>query len=361
MTPQKKIHSMVLYEPFKMEMREFDYPQVGVDDMVIKVDLVCICGGDPIEFSGRNVKTHLPLILGHELVGTVDTIGEGAAQSYAVKKGDKVTVEPYIVCGKCDFCLNGLYQLCTNSRAYGVNISSDVPPHIWGAYGEYMLVARGSKVHKIAVGVKDEAAALSSVLGNGVRWIRTKAKVKFGETVVVIGAGAQGLATIIAAREANAGRIIVVAREKLPLKWQLASEFGASHLVDLEKDSNPLETVRSITGGKLADVVVECTGAPGLVELGLDLIRPAGRYVLVSTNGFSKVPLTTDKIVFKEIDLFGGLGQSWDTEPAVDIINGGRYRLDKMVTHTFPLEKAEEAMRFFMENRESTLRVAIKP
>lgn len=361
MSTPKKVHSMVLYEPFKMEMREFDYPEFGAQDMILKVDLVCICGGDPIEYSGRNVKTHYPLILGHELVGTVDNIGAEASKQYGVVKGDKVTVEPYIVCGKCDYCLNGYYQLCRTSRAYGVNISSDEPPHLWGAYGEYMFVAPGSKVHKVLPGVPDEAAAMSSVLGNGVRWIRTKAKVKFGETVVVIGAGAQGLATILAAKEANAGRIIVVALEKMALKWQLAKEFGATHLIDLEKDANPLEKVKEINNGELADVVVECTGAPNLVELGLDLIRPAGRYVLVSTNGFSKVPLTTDKIVFKEIDLFGGLGQSWDTEPAVDIINSRRYPVEKMVTHVFPLEKADEAMRFFMDSREKTLRVGIKP
>jgi threonine dehydrogenase-like Zn-dependent dehydrogenase len=73
------------------------------------------------------------------------------------------------------------------------------------------------------------------------------------------------------------------------------------------------------------------------------------------------VPLTTDKIVFKEIELLGGLGQSWDTEPAVDIINSQKYRIDKMVTQTFPLEKADEAMHFFMESRGQALRVAIKP
>jgi threonine dehydrogenase-like Zn-dependent dehydrogenase len=357
----KKVKSMVLYEPYKMEMREFDYPQVNDGDMVVKVDLVSICGGDPIEFEGRNVKTYYPLILGHEMVGTVDQIGETASKIYGVVEGDKVTVEPYIVCGTCDYCLNSNYQLCENSRAYGVNISSDTPPHIWGAYGEYMYIAPGSKVHKIEPGVKDEAAVLSSVLGNGVRWIRTKGKVKFGETVIITGVGAQGLATIVAANEANAGKIVVLGKEDLDLKWELAKEYGATHLVDLAEDENPLETVREITNGKMGDVVVECTGAPHLVEMGLDLVKPAGRYILVSTCGFNKVPLTTDKIVFKEIELLGGLGQSWDTEPAVDIINSQKYRIDKMVTQTFPLEKADEAMHFFMESRGQALRVAIKP
>ena len=357
----KKVKSMVLYEPFKMEMREFEYPHIEHDGMIVKVDLVTICGGDPIEFENRNVKTQLPLILGHEMVATVEEVGETAAAVYKVQKGDKVSVEPYVICGHCDYCLKGYYQLCENSKAYGVSISSDKAPNLWGAYGEYMFIAPGSKVHKIADGVRDEAAVLSSVLGNGVRWIRTKAKVKFGETVVVIGAGAQGLVTILAAKEANAGKIIVIAKEDLKLKWELAKEFGATHLIDLAQENQPLKAVEDITEGHLADVVVECTGASHLVELGFDIVRPAGRYVLVSTNGFSKVPLTTDKIVFKEINIFGGLGQSWDTEPAVDIINRRKYPLEKMVTHTFPLEKAQEAMEFFINNRDKTLRVAIKP
>lgn len=352
---------MVLYEPYKMEMREFNYPDISENDMVLKVDLVSICGGDPIEFENRNVKTHFPLILGHEVVGTVDSIGTLAQKIYGVQAGEKVTVEPYIICGTCEYCLNGYYQLCENSRAYGVNISSDTPPYIWGAYGEYMFVAPGSKVHKIENGVKDEAAVLSSVIGNGVRWVRNKGKVKFGETVIVIGVGAQGLATILAANEANAGKIIVVGKERLSLKWKLAKQFGATHFVDLEKEKNPISVIDQITGGHFGDVVVECTGAAHLVELGLDLTRPAGRYVIVSTCGFDKVPLTTDKIVFKELTVYGGLGQSWDTEPAVEIINSQKYPIEKMVTHTFPLEKAQEAIEFFMENKDTTLRVAIKP
>src|SRR5581483_7752802 len=109
------------------------------------------------------------------------------------------------------------------------------PPYLWGAYGQYLFGARGSRVHKIAKGVPDEAAVLASVLGNGVRWIRTKAQVKFGESVVVLGAGAQGLATVIAAKEAGAAHIIVIGREANPLKWKLAREFGATALMDLDQ------------------------------------------------------------------------------------------------------------------------------
>lgn len=353
--------SMVLVAPQKMELQEFPLPQIGQDEMLLKVDLVSICGGDPIEYNGKNVKSHFPMILGHEMVGTVVRAGSEALKTYRVAVGDRVTVEPYVLCGKCEYCLNGFYQFCSENRVYGVTMTSTTPPYLWGAYGEYLYVAPGSKVHKIADGVPDESAALSSVLGNGVRWIRTLGKVKFGETVVVLGAGAQGLVTIIAAREANAGKIIVIGKEKMQLKWDLAREYGADHLIDLDQVSDPVAEVKRLTNGRVADVVVECTGAAPMMELGLDVIRATGRYVMIGTSGYGKAPLTTDKIVFKELTVLGGLGQSWDTEMAVEIINSRKYALEKMVTDVFPLEKADDAMRHFINNPDKALRVVIKP
>jgi threonine dehydrogenase-like Zn-dependent dehydrogenase len=243
---------------------------------------------------------------------------------------------------------------------YGVNMSCETPPYLWGAYGQYLYGAPGSKVHKIAPGVPDEAAALASVLGNGVRWVRTKAQVKFGEAVAVLGVGAQGLATIIAAREAGADPVIVIGREANPLKWELAREFGAHHLVDLDQ-ADPLEQVRALTGGRLADVVVECTGAAAMMQLGLELARPMGRYILIGTCGFDRRALVTDLVVFKELQIFGGLGQSWDTEPAVRLINQRKYPIEKMITQVFPLAQADEALRFFMERPDQAVRVAIRP
>jgi threonine dehydrogenase-like Zn-dependent dehydrogenase len=301
------------------------------------------------------------MILGHEMVGTIEKIGDAAARHYGVEVGNRVNVEPYILCGQCDYCLSGYYQFCANSKIYGVNMSCKEPPHLWGAYGEYLYGAPGSKVHKIDPVVPDEAAALSSVLGNGVRWIRTKAQVKFGESVVILGGGAQGLATVIAAREAGADPIIVVARETNQLKWALATEFGAHHLIDLDTGDDPLAQVRDLTAGRLADVVVECTGAEAMMQLGLELIRPVGRYVMIGTCGFDRRALTTDLVVFKEIQIFGGLGQSWDTEAAVKIINSRKYAIEKMITDVFPLEQADAALRHFMTEPERALRVAIKP
>ncbi|MBA2305711.1 MAG: alcohol dehydrogenase catalytic domain-containing protein [Acidobacteria bacterium] len=356
-----KAHSMVLLEPRRMMMHEFELPDIDDDSFLLKVHRVTICGGDPLEYEGRNAKARYPMILGHEMTGTIEQIGDLAAHRYGVAAGDRVSVEPYILCGRCEYCLTGYYQFCKTSRVYGVNISCADPPHLWGAYGEYLYGAPGSRVHRIEPGVSDEAAALSSVLGNGVRWIRTKAQVKFGESVAILGAGAQGLATVIAAREAGARPIVVLGREANRLKWELASAFGAHHLIDLEEESDPLGRVRELTAGRLLDVVVECTGAEAMMQLGLEIVRPVGRYVMVGTCGSSRRSLITDLVVFKEIQLLGGLGQSWDTEEAVRIINSRRYPIEKMVTQVFPLEEADEAIRFFMAHPEQALRVAIQP
>ncbi|MCL4516087.1 MAG: alcohol dehydrogenase catalytic domain-containing protein [Firmicutes bacterium] len=352
--------SMVLEEPRKMLLREFPIPEIGPAEFLFKVEMVGICGGDPIEYEGRNRKTHYPLILGHEVVGSIADIGEEASKFYKVNKNDRVTVEPYIVCGKCYYCLNGLYQFCQNSRVYGVNISCSEPPYLWGAYGEYMYGSPGARVHRIDARVPAEAACMSSVLGNGVRWVRRLGQVRFGESVVIIGPGAQGLATIIAAKEAGAGPIIVVGRSKYQPKWDLAKEYGADYLVNTTA-TDSIEAVREITGGEMADVVIETTGAGPMMELSLELARPAGRVVLIGTCGFARSQLTTDLIVFKELQVMGGLGQSWDTEAAVKIINSRKYAVEKMVTQVYPLEQADEAMRFYMNSGGTTVRVAIRP
>lgn len=352
--------SAVLEAPRRMVLKEFAVPAIGPEEFLLKVELVSICGGDPIEYTGRNPKVHYPLIMGHEMVGEIAAIGEVAAARYNVQQGDRVTVEPYLACGHCWYCLTGYYQFCKTSRVYGVNVSSDVPPHLWGAYGQYLYGAPGSRVHKVNREVPAAAACLSSVLGNGVRWIRNKARVAFGESVVVLGAGAQGLATVIAAREAGAGAIVMVGKEQNPRKWDLAREFGATHLVDLEQE-DPRTAVSRILGGEWADVVVETTGVSSLLQLSLDLIRPMGRLVLVGTCGFGETPLVTDKIVFKEVQVLGGLGQSLDVEPAVAIINARKYALEKLITHTFPLDEAGAAMNFYMAGGPDVFRVAIRP
>jgi threonine dehydrogenase-like Zn-dependent dehydrogenase len=215
-------------------------------------------------------------------------------------------------------------------------------------------------LHRISSLAPPEAACLSSVIGNGIRWVRTKGNAKLKDKVVILGPGAQGLASVIAAKESGASPIIVTGMSKDAHKFKLAKEFGADFTIDVEKE-DVAERVREMTGGKLADLVIECTGAPESLRSGFGLLRPMGRLVIAGTFKRQEVPIKPDWIVFRELEVVGGLGQSLDVEDAVKIIESGGYPIEKIITHQFPVEKAVEAMRFFMEAPASSIRVALTP
>jgi threonine dehydrogenase-like Zn-dependent dehydrogenase len=179
--------------------------------------------------------------------------------------------------------------------------------------------------------------------------------------VAILGPGAQGLATVIAARRAGAHRIIVFGLQRDRLKLDLAREFGATHTFTVE-ESKPLEAVRSVTDGEMADLVVECTGAQASIALAPDLLRPLGRCVLVGSMGGGKTAaMATDRWTLRELTIRGGLGQAWNCEDATRIVNGRQFAIEKMITHVLPLERGEEGMRFFMEGRSDCIRVALRP
>jgi len=358
---------LVVTEPERMEIREYPIPPIGTREMLLKIEMVSICGSDPKKYQGTAMWAvewggmPFPFILGHEMVGHLEDVGEEAGRLHGVRPGDRVVVEPYIACGRCRHCGNGNYQLCTTRHTYGFSKSCAQPPHLWGGNAEYMFVAEGSKVHKINLDVPAEAASLLSVIGNGIRWIKTRGELSFGETVAILGPGAQGLATVIAAREAGAHRIIVIGLARDRMKLDLARKFGATHTFTVEEIPQ-IDAVREATDGGMADLVVECTGDAASISLAPELLRPLGRCVLVGSMGGGKtVCMATDRWILKELTVRGGLGQAWNCEDATRIVNERRFAIEKMITHVLPLERGEEGMRFFMQGRPECIRVALRP
>lgn len=358
---------LVVTGPERMEMREYPIPAIGPREMLLKVELVSICGSDPKKYQGTAMWAvewggmPFPFILGHEMVGFLDEVGDEAAAAHGVRRGDRVAVEPYISCGRCRYCGTGNYQLCVTRHTYGFSKSCAKPPYLWGGNAEYMFVAEGSKVHKIGPDVPAESAALLSVIGNGIRWVKTRGELQFGETVAILGPGAQGLATTIAARQAGAERIVVFGLRRDRLKLALAREFGATHVFEVE-EANPIEAVRAVTNGEMADLVVECTGSPSSIALAPELLRPLGRCVLVGSMGGGKTAsMATDRWTLKELTVRGGLGQAWNCEDAARIVNARQFAIEKMITHTLALDRGEDGMRFFMEGRPECIRVALRP
>jgi len=352
--------SVVLTAPRQMSIQEFPFPKLEKESLLLKVELVAICGSDVHLYEGVGFKASFPKILGHEFVGHIADMGDKAAETYGLKFGDRVTVEPYIPCRNCRFCLTGNYQNCVRVMTYGVSLTCEAPPHLWGAYGEYIYIAPGSMVYPVRKDVPAEAAVLSSVIGNGVRWVKRKGEVGPGDAVVIMGPGAQGLASTIVARESGADPLIVLGLSCDALRLDLAKKFGATDTVNVETQ-DPKKLVAEKTEGSMADVIIDCTGDPEAFNTGIDLLHPGGKYVMVGLTGGRVTPAIMDHVVRREIQIKGGLGQAWCVAEAMKIIHSRRYPIESIVTHRRPLAEAREAIEFFTSRPSDCIRVALVP
>ncbi|MCK5649964.1 MAG: zinc-binding dehydrogenase [Gemmatimonadetes bacterium] len=366
MTKGSTSRAVVQEGPRRLRRLQFPLPQIGPEDALLRVEACGICGSDYEQYAGV-LPAPFPVIPGHEPVGVIDRIGDVAARRWGVKRGDRVAVETLLPCGHCRECVAGRYRLCRGRgamSAYGY-ISTSTPPSLWGGYAQYMYLDPHSLVHRMSPDVPAELAVLFNPLGAGFRWAVEMPGTKVGDTVVVLGPGQRGLASVIACREAGAGCIIVTGLAADERKLALARRFGAHHTIDVQAE-DPVGRVREITDGRMADVVVDVTAyALEAVTQAVDMARRGGTIVLGGTKGFKAVPdFVSDKIVVKELTVKGAFGVDYPAyEAAIRLIESGRYPLEEMHTHTLPLEKAEHALRLLAREipDEEAIHIALVP
>jgi alcohol dehydrogenase len=170
--------------------------------------------------------------------------------------------------------------------------------------------------------------------------------ISLGDTVVIQGPGQQGLAGVIVAKEAIAGKIIVTGMTKDRARFELAKAFGADEIIDVEK-MDPVEAVRKSTNGRMADIVMDVTGTPKGAITAIDSVKKKGTVILPGLYGMDKeIPLILDKIVYKEVRVQGVFSHDFRSViPAIHLAESGKYPFEKMVTHRFPLGEAERAVK----------------
>jgi alcohol dehydrogenase len=200
-------------------------------------------------------------------------------------------------------------------------------------------------VHKISEALPGEVAVLvCAVLGNGVRWLRTVGGVTIGDTAVVVGPGPQGLAATVAAKESGARHIVVVGLAGDEARLAMAERLGATHTVAADRD-DPHTLVSDLTDGAMADVVIAVTTTAASPPLALDLVGNAGTLVLGGGANQKPSSLMTDRITAEEITIRGvNTHDSPAVKQALSIAESGRYPLEEIVSHRFPLEEAQRAI-----------------
>lgn len=345
-----KAKAAVLTEPRTFEYREVDIPEIGPDEGLLRVEAAGLCGTDWEQYLGHLDGTQWavrPIIPGHEILGWIEKVGSDAARRWGVREGDRVTVEASIPCGQCFQCQVGRPVLCRNGMGYGLRMSYNPPPHLWGGYASHMYLHPSATIHKAPSDVPTDVMSLFNPMSNAIRWAVERPETGIGDTVVIEGPGQRGLLAVVAAREAGAAKIIVTGTARDAHRLSLARELGADETIVVD-DDDPVQRVSDLTDGRLADIVVDVSSfSTEPITQAIEMVRPGGKVVVAGLKSMKPVPnFLSDKLITKEISMLGVLSSSWTSvEKAIDVIRRRGDMLKKLCTHHYPVEEAETAVR----------------
>ncbi|MBI4668051.1 MAG: alcohol dehydrogenase catalytic domain-containing protein [Elusimicrobia bacterium] len=332
-----------------VEMRK---PRPGEGEALIKIHRASICGSDLSIFNWTTwapsrVKT--PRIFGHEVCGEIIELGKGAKR---FKEGDKVAVESHLFCGKCVSCLNGDRHICRKMLLLGFDLD--------GGFAQYAALPE-KVLWKFGAQVPYNWASLMEPVGNALYAV-TVEPVE-GKTVVVLGCGPQGLSAVQIAKAKGAS--LVVAVEKSPFRAKLAKKLGAHYVFGPEcaGEGELKEKLLSIKQAKEGyDVCLEMSGAAPLSLMAFQVLRNGGRLSLFGlTSGKTGIDIGED-IIFKGLRIYGIIGRRlFETWEELDfLVSYGKFDLNSIVTHVFPLKDALEAFRLFSAPQKESGKIVLE-
>ena len=334
------------------ELRELPRPALPDSGGLMKVDATGVCGSD-WPYYQRLPGLLGPLILGHEMVGVVSEIGRAAAERWPVKEGDRVALEEYLPCRQCEYCLSGDFRFCEateigpQGRRYG-STGLATAPGLWGGYAQYLFLHANTVFHRLPSDVPARQATLALPIGNGIEWVIRQGGTRPGDTVVIQGPGQQGLACVIAAREAGAGCIVVtgLSTPQDLRRLEVARTLGAHHTVQVD-EVDVVEAVGAATGGGLADLVIDCaSGGAASVTSALQLARKRGRVLLAAPKGRRLPEFDSDLMIARYLTVRGMRGHSYESvERAIHLIASRRHPLAALTTHLLGLRDVDLALR----------------
>lgn len=315
-----------------VEMREVPVPAIGARDVLVRVDAASVCGTDLHIYNWdewAQGRIHPPLIPGHEFCGTVAAVGSDVT---LVKEGDFVSAEMHIACGKCLQCRTGQAHICANVKILGVDAD--------GAFAKYARIPE-SNIWKLDPSIPRDYGSILDPLGNAVHTVL--AGEIAAKTVAIIGCGPIGLFAIAVARACGASTIFAI--EPNEHRRKLAAEMLADVVLD-SGAPNVTEEVAKATGGVGVDVVLEMSGHPSAIRLGLKLVRNGGR---VSLLGLPTNPVELDlanDVIFKGAVVQGINGrkmyETWFQMEA--LLKSGRLDLSPVITHRLPMRDFAQGM-----------------
>ena len=324
--------AIVIHAANDLRLEDRTAPEPGPGEVMVRIGRGGICGSDLhyVRHGGFGpVRLAEPMVLGHEVAGTIERVGADVADLAA---GAPVAVNPSLPCGQCRFCRDGLANQCSDMRFFG---SAMRRPHVQGAFSSAITV-KARQIVPLPAGLSVETAAFAEPLAVALHAV-ARAGVGPGDRVVISGMGPIGTLILLAAREAGAAEIVVADVLAEPLA--MAQRLGADAALDLAADPDALAPFGAERG--YFDIGIEASGAPKALGALVTVVRPRGRIVQVGLGGDLAVPAMP--LVSKEIEIAGAFRFDTEFVRAIALLGAGAIDVAPMLTEVFPVARAHDA------------------
>ncbi|MGB7301615.1 MAG: L-idonate 5-dehydrogenase [Burkholderiaceae bacterium] len=335
------MRALVIHAARDLRTEQHPEPEPGPGQVQVRLAMGGICGSDLHYFNNGgfgSVRLKEPMVLGHEVAGYVQRIGEGVA---GIDIGQLVAVNPSRPCGRCEYCQQGLQNHCPDMRYYG----SAMPfPHIQGAFQDVLVVDSSQCVN--ADGLTANEAATAEPLSVGLHVVKRIGSL-MGRRLLLTGCGPIGLLTMLAARRAGATEIVAVDLSDEALAH--ARNAGADTTINIGKTPDAL--AKYAAGKGYFHAHIEASGAQSALHAGIAALRPRGVLMQLGLGGDMTVPML--QITAKEIDLRGSFRFHEEFETAVKMMQAGLIDVKPLITHVIPVAQAEQAFLIAADRSQS--------
>lgn len=341
--------SLLLSAYNHLEIANFPAPDMGPDEVLVRVAACGICGSDVHGYDGSSGRRIPPIVMGHEAAGTVAAVGESVT-GYAI--GDRVTFDSTVFCGTCVFCQRGEVNLCDNRQVIGVSCG-DYRRH--GAFAEYVAVPQRILYH-LPHNLSFAEAAMLEATSVALHAARVS-EIKGGETALVIGAGMIGLLTLQAARALGCARVMIADIDASRL--ELARHIGAGEILH-GSGAELVAEILSRTEGRGVDRAYEAVGRNETVNAAIDCTRKGGTVTLIG-NVQPEVSLPLQKVVTRQIRLQGSCASAGEYPQAMALIAGGKIEVSPLITAVAPLEEGPRWFARLHAREPNMMKVILTP
>ena len=341
--------ALVHTKPYCLEYSDFPDPEVGDDDVLIRVRACGICGSDVHGCTGKTGRRIPPIIMGHEAAGIVEQVG---GEVEGLKKGDRVCFDSTVYCNVCPACRKGLYNRCNERQVLGVSVPA-FKRH--GAFAEYVAVPSWI-VFKLPPKMSFVQAALLEPASIGMH-ASNRAPISANDTVLVMGAGTIGLFVVQGARFRGAARVIAV--DVNDFRLDVAGKLGADAVVNPAK--SPLkDTVLEMTAGQGVNVAIEAVGYAKTFADAVSVTKLGG-YVVAVGNLEKKAEFDLQELVARELTFIGSYASAGEFRQCIDLVASGKINVEPLISDVMPLKDGQRAFDRLLKGDENLLKIVLEP